>query len=144
MSGCYLIAIHTISPSPPAPANRFLFALPVDRTIQPAAGGSGLPYTFLFPGDCVLTRVHLHGRSRTLRSYNTLGAGGVTPHSIDLYVNGEFAETLLTLSAGATDVDIYSEPDIAIKAGSEVQFIVPVEGNASGAIMNFLLAFAVE
>ena len=143
ITGSYLIAIRTISPSPPASASRFLFTLPSSHTLQPTVAGSGIDYTFMFPSACTLTHAHLHGDARTLRSYNTLGVGGVTPHDVDLYVDGTFVKTLLTLSAGATTVDVHSTPDVAIGAGSEVQFVVPVEANATGSIMNFFLAIAV-
>jgi hypothetical protein len=140
--GSYLVTIRTISPGQPAPAAGFLFALPSDSALQPIVGVD-LDHVFVFPYDCVLTRAHLHGCARTIGSVNTLGVGGATAHDVDLYVNGAFAETLLRLPGGAVNVDVRARPSAPIKAGDEVQFVVPVESNATGALKNFLFAFSI-
>lgn len=140
-NGAFLIAISVISPDPPPPPGDVLFALPNDNTLPPLAS-AGLNYVFVFPDACTLTRVHLHGKSATIGSANTLNLGGSgLDVDFDLFVNGAFVDTLLTLPAGQADVDIFESPGIAIPAGAEAQFILPVPGNALGAMLNFLFAF---
>ena len=148
-AGSFLVVVGTISPDPPGqppPLTDFLFALPNDNTLPPSGPpfGTGINYFWTFPDACTLTKVRLHGDSTTLGTSNTLGPGGTpTPHDVDLYIDGAFVATLLTLPAGASDVDIPESPGIAIPAGSEVQFIIPVENNATGFLQNFLFAFAI-
>jgi len=143
VGGCHLVVIRAISSSQPAPAGGFLFALPNDNRLHPAVGAD-IDHVFVFSDACVLTRAHLHGCARTIGSVNTLGVGGTTAHDVDLYVNGEFVERLLRLPGGAVNVDVRARPDVPIEAGSEVQFVVPVESNATGGLRNFLFAFSVR
>lgn len=147
-AGSFTVVVGIISPDPPGvppPPTDFLFALPNDNTLGPSGPpfGTGINYFWTFPDACTLTKVRLHGNATRLGTFNTLGAGGPTPHDVDLYIDGVFVSTLLTLPAGATDVDIPASPGIAIPAGAEVQFIIPVENNATGALDNFLFAFAI-
>jgi len=146
----HLVTVGTISPQPPA-AEDHLFALPRDPSLQPATEAtlrrdprSRLGYVFVFPRDCVLVRAHLHASARALGSYNTLGPGGPRPHDVCLFEGGEEVGRLLTISAGASTCDVRAEPGLPVRGGVEVQLVVPVARDASGALMNFLLSFEVQ
>jgi len=140
-SGIFNVVVN-LSPDPPPPPGDVLNFLPNDNTL-PLSSAPGANYVFVMPDDCLLTRCCLHGDSRTIGSFNTLGPGGVPMDlDFDLYVDGVFLQTLFTLPAGETDVDFFVNPNQPIPAGAEVQFVVPAPGNVSGALLNFVFSFS--
>jgi hypothetical protein len=103
-----------------------------------------LLHVFTFPAACTLTRVELHGKAATIGSVNELAVAGTpVPLPFDLYVNQVFVQTLVTLPASATDVDLVATPNVAIPAGAEVQFVCPEPGAATGNVENFLFSFSI-
>ena len=116
-----------------------------DNTLQPNQANAptvptDISHVFVFPDACTLSRVWLHGKAATIGTVNGKG----TAFPIDLYVNQARVETLVTIPAGETDVDLHTSPGVAIPAGAEVQFVIPQPGSSSGDLEFFLFAFAID
>ncbi len=140
-SGIFVVVVN-LSPDPPPPPGDIKNFLPNDNTL-PLSSAPNANYVFVMPDDCTLTRCSLHGKSSTIGSFNTLGPAGVPMDlDFDLFVDGVFLQTLFTLPAGKTDVNLFVNPNQPIPAGAEVQFAVPTPGSVTGALLNFVFSFS--
>jgi hypothetical protein len=147
-SGTFVGVGGARSPDPPPPPGDALFALPNDNTLNPngppfAPTLTGINYVWTFPDACRVTRAALHGKAATIGSTNTLGLGGPQAHDFDVFVDGVFVETLFTLGAGETDVDLHASPAIDVPFGSEFQIVIPAATSETGELANFLFSFSI-
>ncbi len=123
-----------------------LFALPSDNN----AGPTPLPavdpaYHFVVARDCVLSSVHVKG-SAAFGSINSV-ANSISdpfPVNVDLYLNGVYNTTLVTIPPAVTVFDLQASPGVSIPVGSDIQFVVDLGAWNSGTIGGMLVdaAFA--
>jgi hypothetical protein len=121
-----------------------LLALPSDNDVGLQPGPPfNTRHTFILPQRCALHAMHVKGDP----SYNTVnsvvdGGANPLPVNIDLYINGEFVSTLITIPAGATTFDFYATPNVSIDAGSIIHFVADLTSWAAGSIGNLLVNVA--
>jgi hypothetical protein len=122
-----------------------LFALPADNDVGLQPGPPwNTRHTFILPQRCAVHAVHVKGDPSytTVNSVVDAGANPL-PVNIDLYVNGVFEQTLLTIPAGDTDFDLYAKPNVTIEASSFIQFVVDLTNWNAGSIGNLLVNIAI-
>jgi len=143
ISGTFVTTCPLIGPGDPPPPQPgdVVFFLPNDNTTSSSPNTDAL-HVFVMPDDCVLTRASLVGDPTTLGSFN-VGTSETTDLDFDLFIDGVFIQTLFTLPAGATLVDLFVNPNTPIPAGAEVQIGVPFPGTAFGGVGNFVFSFSV-
>jgi len=121
-----------------------LFALPSDNDVGLQPGPPfNTRHTFILPQRCKLHALHVKG-DPSYASVNSVVGAGASPIAvdIDLYVDGTFVQTLLTIPPAATDFDLYAQPDITIEASSFVQLVVDLTAWTAGSIGNLLVNVA--
>lgn len=108
-----------------------------------SAGFPGVAYHFILPNDSLLKRVCVKGNASVLGTTNTLlDAGGHPfPVDIDLLLDGVFAQTLVTIPAGATDFELVAGPNLGIGAFQDIQFAADLSSWASGDLTEMIASF---
>ena len=122
-----------------------LFALPSDNDVSPEPGPPwNTRHTFIVPMTCSLTAFHVKGDAVSLNSTNTImdATPQLIPVNVNLFLNGSFVETLVTIPPGASTFDVFSTQPLVILANAEINFVVDLTAWASGTIGNFLASLA--
>jgi hypothetical protein len=122
-----------------------IFALPSDNDVglQPGPPPFNTRHSFIVPRLTVLNSVHIKGDAVNLASVNTVADAFANPFraNVNLYINGIFVQTLVAIPAGQATFDVYAVPNVRVKPGDLIWFVVDLSAWASGEMGNFLANF---
>lgn len=105
---------------------------------QPGAG-AGVPVTI----SANFSGAQTPGQYGALAIAVKASPGPALPIDIDLYIDGVFNSTLVTIPPGASTFDVFASLAVPIPANAQMQFIVDLTSWASGEISRLLCNFAI-